>query len=121
MTDSFQFSPSQFVPFRDVAAIERCRRITREEIERHPNADFHIRVCPGDEIEFIWVTDIFRWIKQSDELNRPVVLILPNPCPSVYRKVAHLVNTFEVSCRNVHVFAMDEYANEDGCIAPENW
>jgi glucosamine-6-phosphate deaminase len=121
MTDSFQFSPSRFVPFRDVAEIERCRRITREDIEKHPNADFRIRVCPADEIEFIWAIDMFRWIKQSDELNRPVVLILPNPCPSVYRKVAYLVNSFGVSCRNLHVFAMDEYANEDGRIAPENW
>lgn len=121
MTEIFRFSPSQLVPFRDVAAIERCRNITRAEIERHPNPDFRIRVVAGDEIEFIWITDIFRRIKDSDDFDRPVVLILPNPCPSLYRKVAHLVNSLSVSCRNLHVFAMDEYANEEGRIAPDEW
>ena len=121
MTSSFRYSPSPFVPFRDLEAIERCRRIKREDIERHPNPEFRIRVLPGDEIEFRWIADMFRWIKQSDDENRPVVLILPNPCPTVYRKVAHLVNLFGVSCRHVHIFAMDEYSNEEGRIAPEDW
>ncbi len=121
MTDSFHYCPSHYVPFRDLPQIERCRKIKREEIEKHPNLDFCIRVYPADEIEFIWVTDMFRRIKESDDTDRPVLLILPNPCHSVYRKVAHLVNSFSVSCRNLHVFAMDEYANEDGRIAPETW
>ncbi len=64
---------------------------------------------------------MFCRIKQSDEQNRPVALILPNPCPVVYRKVAHLVNLFGVNCRNVRIFAMDEYANEEDRIAPEDW
>lgn len=121
MASTFLYSPSQYVPFRDVEAIERCRRIRREDIERHSNPNFRIRVLPGDEIEFYWIADMFRWIKQSDEHDRQVVLILPNPCPSVYRKVAHLINLFGVNCRNVYVFAMDEYASEEGRIAPEDW
>src|SRR5829696_4233040 len=99
MANSFHYSPSHHVPFRDLAQIERCRNIKRAEIEKHPNTDFRIRVRPADEIEFIWVADIFRRIKESDDANRPVVLILPNPCPSVYRKVAYLINLFSVSCR----------------------
>ena len=86
MTDKFEYRPSSYLPFRDLAQIERCRKIKREEIENHPNSDFRIRVRPADEIEMIWVTDMFRRIKQSDDLDRPVVLILPNPCGSVYRK-----------------------------------
>ncbi len=121
MADTFRYRPSKFVPFRDVAQIERCRRIARDEIEKHPNPDFQIRVRPADEIEFVWVADMFRRIKQSDDENRRVVMIVPNPCPTVYRKVAYLVNLFSVSCRNLHVFAMDEYANEEGAIAPEDW
>jgi glucosamine-6-phosphate deaminase len=121
MNQPFRYQPSLHVPFRDMAQLERCRKISRAEIERHPNPDFRIRVLPGDELEFIWITDIYRWIKQSDEANQRVVLILPNPCPSVYRKVAHLINTFSVSCRNLHVFAMDEYANEEARVAPVEW
>ena len=121
MSESFHYCPSHFVPFRDVDEIERCRRITRDNIDKHPNPDFRIRVMPGDEIEFRWIADMFRRIKDSDDRNEPVVLIVPNPCPSVYRKVAHLINVFAVNCRNLRVFMMDEYANEDGAIAPDDW
>jgi 6-phosphogluconolactonase/glucosamine-6-phosphate isomerase/deaminase len=121
MANSFRYSPSHHVPFRDVAAIERCRKIKRADIERHPNPNFRIRVLPADEIEFRWVADMFRRIKHSDDANQPVALLLPNPCPAVYRKVAHMVNLFGVNCRNVHFFAMDEYANEEGRTAPEDW
>ena len=95
--------------------------IRRADIEKHPNPEFKIRVLPSDEIEFLWIADMCHRIKESDDHNRPVVLILPNPCPSVYRKVAHFINKFRVNCRNVWVFAMDEYANEEGRIAPEDW
>lgn len=121
MTSTFRYSPSRFVPFRDLEAIERCRRIKRCDIELHWNPEFRIRVLPGDEIEFRWVADMFHRIKYSDDHDCRVVLILPNPCPSVYRKVAHLINLFRVNCRHVHVFAMDEYANEEDQIAPEDW
>jgi glucosamine-6-phosphate deaminase len=121
MTDQFRYSPSPHVPFRDLPQIERCRRIKRHEIERHPNPDFQIRVRRADDIEFLWIADMFRRIQLSDIEDRPVVMIVPNPCPVVYRKVAHLVNLCAVSCRNLHVFAMDEYANEEGAIAPEGW
>lgn len=121
MTSRFQYQPSTFVPFRDVDEIERCRAISREDITKHRNPEFRIRVVPGDEMEFICVADIFRRIKTSDDEDRQVVLILPNPCPSFYSKVAHLINLFGVNCRNVHAFAMDEYANEEGRIAPRDW
>lgn len=120
MTVSFRYKPAQCVPFRDLREIERCRSIRRADIEKHPNPDFRIRVLPADEIEFHWIADMCRRIKESDDLQRPVVLILPNPCPSIYRKVAYFVNLFRVNCRNLWIFAMDEYANEEGRIAPED-
>ncbi len=119
MTD-FTYSPSHHVPFRDKEALERCRRIRREDIEKHPNPDFKIRVVKDSDIEFIWVTDMFYRIKAAADEGRRIVLILPNPCP-VYRHVARLINRFRVNCRHLVAFAMDEYANEDGVIAPETW
>jgi glucosamine-6-phosphate deaminase len=118
--ESFTYSPSKWVPFRDKEVLERVRKITRADIEKHPNPDFHIMVRTVDEIANIFVSDIFYRIQRSAEENRKVVLILPNPAP-VYRMVAHLINTFRVDCRNVWVFAMDEYANENDEIAPDTW
>jgi 6-phosphogluconolactonase/glucosamine-6-phosphate isomerase/deaminase len=121
MSERFHFQPSIHVPFRDDEALQRCRAIRRADIERHANPEFRIRVLPVDEIEFLWIADMVCRIQQSDIEDKPVVLILPNPCPGIYRKVAHLINRLSISCRNLHIFAMDEYANEDGMIAPESW
>jgi len=117
---SFTYHPSKWVPFADMAAIERCRQIPRSAIEKHPNPDFKIQVVPDSDIEFIWVTDMFRRIKAAADAGQRLVMILPNPCP-MYRHVARLINAFRVDCRNLHLFAMDEYADEDGNVAPETW
>lgn len=116
----FSYTPAACVPFRDVDAIDRCRKIRRADIEKHPNPDFKIRVIPDADVEMIWVTDIIRRIKEASEQNRKLVLILPNPCPS-YRHVARMVNELRLDCRKLVCFAMDEYANQDGVIAPETW
>jgi glucosamine-6-phosphate deaminase len=47
-------------------------------------------------------------------------MIMPNPWPN-YVKVAALINKHKVSCRHVHTFNMDEYADDRGNIAPESW
>lgn len=116
----FNFTPSCHVPFRDIEAINRCRRITRSEITTHSNPDLSIKVIPDADIEFIWVTDMFARIKQSADEGRKLVLILPNPCPS-YRHLARLINGTRIDCSKVVVFAMDEYANEHGDVAPDTW
>jgi len=116
----FQYSPSKYVPFRDKAVLERVRRIKREDIDKHPNPDLKIRVVKDDDVELIWVADMFHRIKTAADAGEKLVLILPNPCP-VYRKVAYLINKFKVNCRNLYAFAMDEYANEHGVTAPESW
>lgn len=116
----FEYEPSPHVPFRDKAVIARCRAITRQEIEKHPNPDFRIKVVPDADIEMIFVADIFARLKRSAEAGEKVVMILPNPAPS-YRHVARLVNAARIDCSRLHVFAMDEYADQDGRIAPETW
>ena len=116
----FEYSPSPWVPFRDQEVLERVRKIKREDITKHPNPDFQIRVVEDEDIGFIWVTDMFYRIKAAADAGERCVLILPNPCPE-YRQVARLVNQFQVNCAHVYAFAMDEYANEHGEIAPETW
>lgn len=116
----FTFKPASFIPFQDLKAIERCRRIKREDITRHKNPKFKITVMPDADMEFLWINDMFHRIKAAADANRPFVMITPNPWPNYWR-VAHLINKFRVNCRKLHTFNMDEYADQDGNIAPESW
>jgi len=118
--ETFTFAPATFVPFRDKEVVARVRSIKREEITRHPNPDFRIEVLPDAELEPRWIADMFSRIRHSAEAGERLVIIAPNPWPS-YFKVAYLINKHRISCRHLHTFNMDEYANEHGDIAPESW
>ncbi|MFY8268802.1 MAG: hypothetical protein ACOVLK_05320 [Terrimicrobiaceae bacterium] len=117
---TFSFTPSHCVPFRDMEAIERCRNIKREDIEKHSNPKLKIRVVPDGDVGFIWITDMFHRIKSASDKNERLVMIMPNPCP-IYRQLARLINRFKVDCRHLVLFAMDEYADQDGNVAPVTW
>jgi len=116
----FTFDPAPFVPFKDKEVLERVRNIKREDIEKHPNPDFKIKVVPDDYLELIWLTDMFYRIKDAADKGNNVVMILPNPAP-VYKKLAYLINKFKIDCKHVYGFAMDEWADQDGNIAPETY
>jgi glucosamine-6-phosphate deaminase len=118
--NKFTFEPAPFIPFRDTKAIARARAIRREDIAKHPNPDFRITVMPDSEFEFRWITDMFFRIKTAMEADRQLVMIMPNPWPG-YAKLAQMLNRARINCRNLHTFNMDEYADQDGHIAPETW
>ncbi|MEW5816519.1 MAG: hypothetical protein AB1798_14145 [Spirochaetota bacterium] len=118
--DKFDFNPSKFVSFRDKKELDRVRNIRREDIEKHPNLNFKIRVVPDEMAEFIWISDMFYRIHMSAENNEKLVLILGNPVHT-YKKIAHLINRFRVNCKNLYVFIMDEWADEEGNVAPESY
>ncbi len=117
---TFEYDPAACVPFQDKQAIARCRAIKRSEIEKHPNPDFRIRVVKDDELTFMWLGDMYTRLKQSSETGQRCVMLLPNPWPG-YRHLARWINRSRVSCRNAWFFAMDEYADQNGRIAPEDW
>ena len=119
-TAEFTYAPAEFIPFRDLAVIERMRKIKREDITKHRNPDFRISVIPDADIEFMWITDMFHRIKTAMDAEKPLVMITPNPW-SRYTRLAYLINKFRVNCRRLYTFNMDEYANEKGEIAPETW
>ena len=112
----WKFTPADFVPFKDRELCERLRKISGKDLEKHPNPDFKIKVMLNPHP--VVIGDIFTRIKESDDLNRKLTLILGNPEPETYIPVAQLINYHRVNCRNVHIFAMDEWADEDGNIAP---
>jgi len=116
---TFTFEPAPWIPFRDKEVCERVRKIKREDMEKHPNPDFKIKIVP--DVTSIWISDMVLRIKESDVLNKKLVMIMPNPCPTVYETVAEIVNRFRINCRNVYTFNMDEWADQDGHIAPESY
>lgn len=118
----FTFDLAKFIPYRNREVCERVRAIKREDITKHPNAQFKIRVIENsDEFYFEFALDIVTRIRDTLEEGRKLVLILPaGPIPQ-YRIAARLINELGISLRHVHTFNMDEYANEAGETAPESW
>ncbi len=116
----FRYSPSQHVPFRDEEALEKARKITREDFLNHPNPNLNVKVMKEFDVWFFFMMDIYFRIKESMERGEKLVMILPQPWP-LYEKIAHMLNRSRIDCRNLYTFNMDEYANEDGQIAPESW
>lgn len=116
----FNYQPAAFIPFRDTTEIARCRAIKRSEIEKHANPDFQIRVVPDEDFVHIWLGDMFARMKEASDAGRPCVMLMPNPWPG-YRNLARMINRARLSCKHVWWFAMDEYADHDGNVAPEDW
>jgi len=117
---SWSFQPAPIIPFRDTEAIARVLRIKRKDMAKHKNPDYRITVLPDNEVRFRWMVDMFRRIWQAREEGRRIVIITPNPSQG-YQQVAYLINQFRVDCKHVFTFNMDEYANEHGQTAPDNW
>ncbi len=120
--DTFTFKPAAFYPFHDQAEIDRVRAITQEDIlalnGKHPtNPNIRVDVLRNDEFEMVMLTDMVRRIIDSDRYDKKVVMIMPNPSPT-YRKVAYMLRELGVNCRNVKFYMMDEWADEDGNVAP---
>ena len=116
----FVFEPAEFVPFKDREVLERVRSLGPENIADHPNPDFKITVVKNDMVQHRFVSKMFHLIATAREEGRKCVLITPNPNHG-YIKVAHLINTFKIDCSHLYTFNMDEYADQDGRIAPESY
>lgn len=116
----FKFNPSKWAPFDDQAVCERVRRVKKEDLTKHSNPDLNIEIMKDADMPFYRVWDIFLRIKEAYEENRKFVVILPQPHPQ-YEKVAYLINKFKIPCKHLYTFNMDEWADQDGNIAPETY
>ena len=119
---SFDYELSSFIPFRDTEACARVRAIKKEDICKHPNSEFKIRVIEdANEFYLEFALDIVSRIQRALEEGKPFVGIFPvGPMPQ-YPIAVSLINKFGISCKHVHSFNMDEYADEDGNTAPTDW
>lgn len=115
----FAFKPASFVPFKDRELCEKLRKISGKDLEKHANPDFNIKVMMNPHP--VLIATLFARIKEASEKGKKCTLILGNPEPDTYIPLAQLINYFKVDCKNVHLFAMDEWADQDGNIAPETY
>ena len=115
----FNFVPGDYVPFKDREICEKLRKISGKDLEKHPNPDFNIKVMMNPHP--VLISTLFTRIKDASENGKKITLILGNPEPDTYLPLAQLINYFKVDCRNVHIFAMDEWADDQGNIAPETY
>ena len=120
--DNFTFKPAPFYPFTDLEDINRVRAITTEDIlamnGKHPvNPNCTVEVMDDYRINTLYICDMVRRIMESDREDKKVVMIMGNPDPA-YAEVAYMLRELKVNCRNVKFYMMDEWADEDGNIAP---
>ncbi len=115
----FNFIPGDYVPFKDRELCEKLRKISGTDLEKHSNPDFNIKVMMNPHP--VLIATLFSRIKEASENGRKITLILGNPEPDTYIPLAQLINYFQVDCRKVHIFAMDEWADDQGNIAPETY
>lgn len=116
--DEFRFKPASFLPHANLPLeeLERIRNIKREDMEYTNENGFSVRVVMDPTL--CMVQDLFYRILMSDLNDTRLTIICPNQWPAAYSAVAEMLNKFNVSARNVHAFAMDEWADEDGNVAP---
>ncbi|MBQ7339920.1 MAG: hypothetical protein IJW43_03575 [Clostridia bacterium] len=116
--DEFKFKPASFLPHKDLPLeeLERVRNIKREDMEYTNENGYSVKVVI-DPVQCM-VIDLFHRIYESDKLDKHLTIICPNQWPGTYSAVAEMINKFNVNCRNVDAFAMDEWADEDGNVAP---
>jgi glucosamine-6-phosphate deaminase len=119
---AFQPELSKFISFRDAAECARIRAIKKEDICKHANPEFKIRLI--DELEIFYAEfalDIVGQIVTAAEEGRKCVLILPvGPVPQ-YAIAAGIINRLGIDCKHLVTFNMDEYADENGQTAPAEW
>ena len=118
----FRYELAKFITFRDFDECRRVAAIPKSEICNHPNPDFRIRVIEEPEDFYLaFAMDLVGRIVRAREEDRQFVAILPvGPVPQ-YKIAAKTMNTLRIPMDHVHIFNMDEYANEDGITAPYSW
>ena len=118
----FDFQPHEFVPFKDKEVCERVRKMSGKELEQrepwwHPEFDVKVVMNPHP----VLIATLFSRLKAASEAGKPFSMILGNPEPDTYIPLAQLINYFGVDCSKVSIFAEDEWADQDGNIAPETY
>ena len=116
---SFTFKSADFCPVKDLELLARLAKMTPEEIAKHDNPDVNIRIMSNAGA--VVLAEKFMGIKQSHDENKLFSTIFGNPNPNSHMALAEMINRNKVSCKNCVFVTMDEWADEDGNIAPPTY
>ena len=116
--NKFEFAPAQWLPLQDREMLDEVgwKNIADYQGNVYENPDFRVKLEIDVHVNF--AIDLYQRIRLSDQKDEKLVVILPSPENAVFLSVVENLNKFRVSCRNVHVFFLYEYANEKGEVAP---
>jgi glucosamine-6-phosphate deaminase len=94
--------------------------ITREELGRGSTVGLEI-VNNEEDVFYHMAMDMFDEIKVNNEKGRNSVLIFPVGPVGQYAKFTMMVNRYRLSLKNVFIFNMDEYLDDNKkMISPDN-
>ncbi|HHU52767.1 MAG TPA: hypothetical protein GXZ43_01630 [Clostridiaceae bacterium] len=116
MNKEFNFSPATWLPKFEPEVLDYVRNIKREDMEYTNENGYSVKVVMDPVLHL--VMDMFHRIYLSDVEDKSFTMICPNSWAGSYSAIANMINKYNVNCRNVHAFAMDEWADEDGNVAP---
>ncbi len=119
LDDTFNFKSAGWVPFKDKELMDKLAKMTPEELEKHPNPDVHIKVL--ENYGSVVLAEKFMYIKESFEQNKKFSTIFGNPNPNSHMPLAEMINRNRINCKNCIFVTMDEWADEDGNIAPPTY
>ena len=118
LSKSFTFNPAPWLPVKDADLLTKARTFNREDLEKlaFENPKFKLKLV--HDAQFYFVTDLFHQIRLSDINDTKLTVILPGHENALYISLAKVLNKYNISCRNLHIFFLSEYADENGNIAP---
>lgn len=119
--DLVNWNMATFIPFRDIEVCKRVAKIRKEDLCRHPNREFKIRILPAGDFHLEMALDMLTRIKRAYEEDKPFVGIFPTGPIFQYPILAGMINALNVSLRHVHFFYMDEYADDEGNDITPEW
>ncbi len=116
--NSFKFAPAKWLPFREQEIVDSVvnEDLYEKQGKNFENSEFELKVV--FDVHNYFATDLMHRIRMSDVKNEKLVIIIPSPENAVFVSLSEVLNKLNISCRNVHVFFLYEYANEKGEVAP---
>jgi len=113
----FEFRPAPWLPFADdVEMLDRLRTMTRDEMEYTNENGYSVKIVPDPR--FHLMMDMLYRLMESDRQDKKFTMICPNHWVPAYEAIANIINAKRINMRNVNAFAMDEWADQDGNVAP---
>jgi len=119
--DMINWQMARFLAFRDMEVCKRVAKIRKEDLCKHPNPKFEIRILPVGDFHLEMALDMLTRMKKAGEEDRPFVGIFPTGPIFEYPILAKMVNELNISLRHVHFFFMDEYADDKGNDINPEW